>query len=156
MNRLNRSTKAVFLLLLCTRICTAQTKLPVPANIQKAYAAATRSLDGAPGQHYWQNAEDYQIKVSFDPVTLQIDSGAFFIAYFFPRIAVYDDIDGWNQYPYTGQYEFYNDFCHFNTEITVPADYQVWATGDLKDPDQVYTPKFADRIRRAGQSDTVI
>jgi hypothetical protein len=35
--------------------------------------------------------------------TGQIDSGAFFLAYFFPRITVYDDIDGWNMYPYTGQ-----------------------------------------------------
>jgi hypothetical protein len=35
-----------------------------------------------------------------------VDDGAFFIAYFFPRIAVYDDIDGWNEYPYTGPYEF--------------------------------------------------
>jgi len=70
--------------------------------------------------------------------TGQIDAGAFFISYFFPRITVYDDIDGWNTYPYTGQYEFYNDYGHFNAEITVPADYQVWATGNLKNQEAVY------------------
>ncbi|MEO6684595.1 MAG: peptidase, partial [Dyadobacter sp.] len=86
----------------------------------------------------------------------QIDSGAFFIAYFFPRIAVYDDIDGWNEYPYTGQYEFYNDFGQFKIEITVPADYQVWATGDLKNAAEVFKPKYISLIDQANKSDQVI
>ncbi|MBE9461621.1 M1 family metallopeptidase [Dyadobacter subterraneus] len=86
----------------------------------------------------------------------QIDSGAFFIAYFFPRIAVYDDIDGWNEYPYTGQYEFYNDFGQFNAEITVPGDYQVWATGDLKNAAEVFKPKYVSLIGQANKSDKVI
>lgn len=87
--------------------------------------------------------------------TGQVDSGAFFIAYFFPRVAVYDDIDGWNKYPYRGSEEFYNDFCHFNAEITVPGDYEVWATGDLKNTDEVYDPKIARRIGIAGKNDNV-
>src|ERR1700744_5143539 len=73
--------------------------------------------------------------------TGQLDSGAFFIAYFFPRIAVYDDIDGWNRYPYRGSEEFYNDFCHFNAEITVPGNYAIWATGMLKNAAEVYNPQ---------------
>jgi hypothetical protein len=87
--------------------------------------------------------------------TGQVDSGAFFIAYFFPRIAVYDDIDGWNPHHYQGVQEFYNDFCHFNTEITVPGDYEVWATGNLKNVNEVYTDKFAKRISDASVSDKV-
>lgn len=87
--------------------------------------------------------------------TGQIDDGAFFIAYFFPRVAVYDDIDGWNEYPYVGSQEFYNDFCHFSAEITVPGDYQVWATGDLKNPDEVYNPKYVKLITAAGKDDKV-
>ena len=70
--------------------------------------------------------------------TGQVDSGAFFIAYFFPRITVYDDIDGWNRNPYRGTEEFYNDFCHFNAEITVPGNYQVWATGNLTNVTSLY------------------
>jgi hypothetical protein len=88
--------------------------------------------------------------------TGQIDDGAFFIAYFFPRIAVYDDIDGWNEYPYVGSQEFYNDFCHFSAEITVPGDYQVWATGNLKNPDEVYNPKYVKLITSASTDDKVI
>jgi hypothetical protein len=88
--------------------------------------------------------------------TGQIDSGAFFISYFFPRITVYDDIDGWNTYPYSGQIEFYNDYGHFNTEITVPADYQVWATGTLKNQAAVYQPAFSALIDKASRQDEVI
>src|SRR3569833_3130840 len=87
--------------------------------------------------------------------TGQVDSGAFFIAYFFPRIAVYDDIDGWNQAHYRGSEEFYNDFCHFNVSVTVPGNYKVWCTGNLKNAQEVYTPKIVKRIHEAEQSDKV-
>lgn len=87
--------------------------------------------------------------------TGQVDTGAFFIAYFFPRIAVYDDIDGWNENPYRGTEEFYNDFCHFKVNITVPGNYQVWATGNLMNPAQVYTDRYVKRITDAELSDKV-
>lgn len=88
--------------------------------------------------------------------TGQIDSGAYVIAYFFPRIAVYDDIDGWNEYPYAGKEEFYNDYCNFNVTIKVPDDYQVWATGDLVNPDEVYKPEILKRLSYAQQTDNLI
>src|SRR6202000_2328874 len=88
--------------------------------------------------------------------TGQVDTGAFFIAYFFPRVAVYDDIDGWNINPYRGSEEFYNDFCHFKADITVPGNYQVWATGNLTNAKQVYTDRYVKRINDAGLSDKVI
>ena len=88
--------------------------------------------------------------------TGQVDDGAFFIAYFFPRIAVYDDIDGWNKYPYLGDAEFYNDFCNFKAAVTVPGDYAVWATGDLVNTKNVFTPVIADRIAFAGKVDSVV
>jgi Peptidase family M1 domain len=84
-----------------------------------------------------------------------IDSTAFFIAYFFPRIAVYDDIDGWNRYPYTGSQEFYNDFCHFAVSVTVPDNYMVWATGDLTNKEEVLGKKYINRISDAEKSDGI-
>jgi hypothetical protein len=87
--------------------------------------------------------------------TGQVDSGSFFIAYFFPHIAVYDDIDGWNQHHYKGVQEFYNDFSHFNAEITVPGDYEVWATGNLKNTNEVYNDKFVKRLADAVESDKI-
>ena len=87
--------------------------------------------------------------------TGQIDDGAFFIAYFFPRIAVYDDIDGWNRNPYLGTHEFYNDFCNFKTSITLPNDYMVWATGDLLNCSEVYNDKYCTRIQEAENNDEI-
>jgi len=87
--------------------------------------------------------------------TGEIEPSAAFVAYFFPRIAVYDDIDGWNRQPYTGDQEFYNDFCNFKGAITVPKNYVVWATGDLQNADQVFTKKYAQRLQAAEQQDAV-
>ncbi len=88
--------------------------------------------------------------------TGEIETGAYFIAYFFPRIAVYDDIDGWNRYPYLGIQEFYNDFCDFRLSITAPADYIAWATGDLKNSDDIFREKYQQRIRQAETTDAFV
>jgi hypothetical protein len=87
--------------------------------------------------------------------TGEIEPNADFVAYFFPRIAVYDDIDGWNKYPYTGTQEFYNDFCNFKTNITVPKDFIVWATGNLLNCNEVLNPTYCDRLQHAEANDDI-
>ncbi len=98
----------------------------------------------------------YTLNKSSHMRTGEIDNGAYFIAYYFPRIAVYDDIDGWNLHPYLGTQEFYNDFCNFSTSITVPADYTVWATGDLKNSADIFKEKYLQRIKQAETTDEYI
>lgn len=88
--------------------------------------------------------------------TGEIEPGAAFIAYFFPRVAVYDDIDGWNTIPYTGTQEFYNDFCHFSASVTVPANFVVWATGDLKNGNEVLSPVYFQRLQEAEKNEAII
>lgn len=88
--------------------------------------------------------------------TGQVDSGAFVVAYFFPRISVYDDIDGWNEYPYMGFDEFYHDYGDFHVEITVPDDYQVWCTGDLTNAKDVLNEKYLKLIQAASNSEGFI
>jgi hypothetical protein len=88
--------------------------------------------------------------------TGQVDSTSWFAAYFFPRIAVYDDIDGWNNFKYSGSAEFYNDFGNFEVKITVPQNFVVWATGMLQNPKQVLNKKYADRFSEALTSDSII
>ncbi|RYD80695.1 MAG: peptidase [Sphingobacteriales bacterium] len=88
--------------------------------------------------------------------TGQVDDGAHFVAYFFPRIAVYDDVDGWNKYPYTGAEEFYNDFDNFNAEITVPGGYGVWATGDLKNASDVFQREIVSKLASAEKNDAIV
>jgi hypothetical protein len=99
---------------------------------------------------------NYILNKESDVRTGTIDSSTFFIAYFFPHIAVYDDIDGWNDFQYTGGVEFYNDFADFDVSITVPKDYIVRATGELQNPEEVLTDKYVKRYRSALTSDTII
>ncbi len=88
--------------------------------------------------------------------TGEVDAGAHFVAYFFPRIAVYDDIDGWNKVPYSGSEEFYNDFCNFKVAITVPKNHSVWATGDLLNANAVFDKKISQKLDLAEKSDETI
>ncbi|MCK5077744.1 MAG: peptidase, partial [Calditrichia bacterium] len=85
-----------------------------------------------------------------------VDSSSFFIAYFFPRMAVYDDIDGWNEFEYKGTSEFYNDFGRFEVAITVPRNFTVWATGILQNPEDVLNKKYLNRYKTALTSDSII
>jgi hypothetical protein len=86
---------------------------------------------------------------AYDPTT-------FFIGYWYPQVAVYDDIDGWDMTEYTGQVEFYNDFNNYDVNITVPNYMCVWATGTLKNPEIVLAPQILKRYNDALSSDTVI
>jgi hypothetical protein len=97
----------------------------------------------------------YTLNLTSHLRTGAIDSAAFFIAYFFPRIAVYDDIDGWNDYPYIGSQEFYNDFCDFTVAINVPDNYVVWATGVLKNKGDVLGQKYINRLDIADSSNAM-
>ena len=87
--------------------------------------------------------------------TGMIDDSSAFVAYFFPRVAVYDDIDGWDKRPYLGLEEFYNDFCDFDVSVTVPRNYLVWATGDLTNPSDVMNPPFVRRLQAAERTDGI-
>lgn len=237
----------------------------IPLNIQRAYENGTRSIDGKPGENYWQNSSDYRIKIKFDPyekyiegsetiiyynnspdsldelvirlyhnfyrdnsarnfqissesitdgvelkklvldgkpinlenrstaeftntnliikldkkispvssVAIDIDwmysipggtpirtglydSTTFFIAYWYPQISVYDDIDGWDKIDFNGEQEMYNDFNNYNIEIEVPNKFGIWATGVLQNAHEVLQPDILQRIEKAQTSDEVI
>jgi len=85
-----------------------------------------------------------------------IHKDSFFLAYFYPRVAVFDDIDGWDRKPFTDRHEFYNDFNNYVFEVTAPKNYVVWATGDLQNPEEVLKPKIAKRLRDSFTSNDVI
>ncbi len=84
------------------------------------------------------------------------DSTSFFVAYWYPQIAVYDDVYGWDEIPYTGTVEFYNDFNNYDVKISVPKNFIVWATGVLQNPQEVFSQEIFERYQRAKNSDTVI
>jgi hypothetical protein len=84
------------------------------------------------------------------------DSTSFLVAYWYPQVAVYDDIFGWDEIPYTGTVEQYNDFNNYDVKITVPKNFIVWATGVLQNPDEVYSDEVLERYNLAHFSDSVI
>ncbi|MBA3647098.1 MAG: M1 family metallopeptidase [Chitinophagales bacterium] len=88
--------------------------------------------------------------------TGEVDSSSFFLAYTFPRIAVYDDIDGWDTWSYIGLQEFYNDWGNFQVEISMPAGFVVWGTGELMNAGEVFDKKIFDKYQAALHSDREI
>lgn len=86
----------------------------------------------------------------------QYGRGNWFVGYWYPQIAVYDDIVGWDLNAFTGSAEYYLDFNSYDVKITVPGKYMLWATGDLQNGSDVYTEKILSRIEKARYSDSVI
>jgi Peptidase family M1 domain len=84
------------------------------------------------------------------------DNSSFFIAYWFPHIAVYDDLSGWDKFPYMGIQEFYNDYSNFDVEIAVPNNYIVWGTGLLQNTKELFTDFVYSKILSSHTSDTII
>jgi hypothetical protein len=236
----------------------------IPLEVQKAYSKHTRTLDGTPGNNYWQNRSEYKILVKLDtlnytlfgsetiryfnnsPDTLDqiiirlyqdvnkignardydtpkadindgmnithialnnkdvtnIDSldrygtnlylplsgklnpaqsislaiewnyqlatesplrgsgkcgeNTYFISYWYPQVAVYDDISGWDEYEYKGMAEFYNDFSDYEVRIEVPKEYVVWSTGMLQNPREVLSKTVLDRYYKGLTSDEIV
>jgi hypothetical protein len=85
-----------------------------------------------------------------------IDSTTYFLAYFYPRVGVYDDYNGWDMTHFPEAIEFYNDFGDYNLEVTVPKNYVVWSTGDLQNTDEVLQPTYAKRLKQSMTSDAVV
>lgn len=84
------------------------------------------------------------------------DSALYELAQWFPRMAVYDDVRGWNTDPYLGQGEFYLEFGNFDYAVTVPAGYTVAGSGVLQNPEQVLTAEQRRRLALASRSADVV
>ena len=74
----------------------------------------------------------------------------------FPRLAKYDDLRGWDTNLYLGPAEFYNNFGRFDVKIDVPAGWIVSGTGVLQNPEQVLTATARERLTKALASDAVV
>jgi hypothetical protein len=84
------------------------------------------------------------------------DGALYELAQWYPRVAVYDDIRGWNIEPYLGQGEFYLDYGDYSLALTVPAGYVVAATGALENEREVLTPTEIARLADAKKGDKVV
>lgn len=86
----------------------------------------------------------------------QIDSTTYYLAYFYPRVAVYDDYQGWDTIEFTGRQEFYSDFNDYTVHLTVPKNFIVWGTGTLENPQKVLQQDALNRFQRSKSSDKTI
>jgi len=84
------------------------------------------------------------------------DGDLYELGQWYPRMAVYDDIRGWNHEPYIGGGEFYLEYGSFDVALTVPARYVVAATGVLQNPLQVLTATQRARLLRARTADSAV
>ncbi|PTR00869.1 hypothetical protein C8P68_10198 [Mucilaginibacter yixingensis] len=84
------------------------------------------------------------------------DGKIFQVAQWYPRMCVYDDAQGWNTLPYTGESEFYLEYGDFDINITAPAKDIVLCSGELLNPKEVYTPEQQKRWALAAQSDSTV
>lgn len=86
----------------------------------------------------------------------EYDSTTFFIAYWYPQIAVYDDIDGWDKIDFNGEQEMYNDFNNFDVELELPNNYLVWATGVLQNPKDILSENVYSKFMKTKNSNEVV
>jgi peptidase M1-like protein len=84
------------------------------------------------------------------------DGSLYEIAQWYPRMAVYDDVHGWNTDQYLGQGEFYLEYGDIDYEVTLPAGYIVAGTGVLQNPADVLTATQRERLASAIKADTTI
>jgi hypothetical protein len=80
----------------------------------------------------------------------------FYIAYWYPKMRVYDDVVGWMTDQFTGTAEFYHGFADYNVDITVPDQWIVGSTGRLINGKDVLAKDIYQRLDKAHNSDTVM
>lgn len=89
-------------------------------------------------------------------MTQRFDSTLFQPTQWFPRLAKYDDLRGWETNDYLGPAEFFNNFGSFDVSLTVPAGWIVSGTGVLQNPEEVLTPKAIQQLSKVLTTDEVL
>jgi hypothetical protein len=103
-------------------------------NVEWSYKIGDRMIDGQrSGLEYFPEDGNY----------------VYTIAQWFPRMCVFDDVNGWQNKQFLGRGEFALPFGNYRVQITVPADHIVAATGTLQNAEQVLTKTQLERLARA-------
>ncbi|WP_057939999.1 M1 family metallopeptidase [Algoriphagus resistens] len=88
---------------------------------------------------------------------LEVEDGWIYaFAQWYPKVAVFDDVEGWNVEPYLGAGEFYLEYGDFDYKVTVPYDHIVVGSGKLLNPKEVLSKELQNRYNKAMESDTTI
>ena len=84
------------------------------------------------------------------------DGWVYEIAQWFPRLAVYDDIHGWDTLPYLGAGEFYLEYGNLDYTITAPSNLIIVGSGLLLNPSEVLAKPLQERLAKAAASDATV
>jgi hypothetical protein len=123
--------------------------LPVAIGSGERYSFAIRwyykindrmQVGGRSGMEYFEKDDNY----------------LFTIAQFFPRMAVYDDINGWQNKQFLGSGEFALPFGDYDVKLTVPADHIVGSTGELQNPEEVLSQRQRQLFEQAKTADSPV
>ena len=102
---------------------------------------------------WWYNINNYRLDGGRSGYEEFPDGNRLYvIAQFYPRMAVYNDVEGWQNQQFWGSGEFTLPFGNFEVNITVPADHILEATGDLLNRNEVFTPAQVKRYAEAQKS----
>lgn len=80
----------------------------------------------------------------------------YMIAYWYPQVAVFDDVYGWMDDSFLGNAEFYHKFADYELTISAPENWIVMGTGEFLNPGETLQPEILERYNRAGESDDVV
>ena len=86
----------------------------------------------------------------------QYTDNTWVIPYWYPQIAVYDDVSGWDDVSHSGNEEFYFEFANYDVNLTIGNNCNVWATGTLTNAEDIYTKKIYNRILKSQTSNEII
>ncbi|MGB5435392.1 MAG: M1 family metallopeptidase, partial [Maribacter sp.] len=103
---------------------------------------------------WWYNIPDHTVDRARSGYEYFPKDGnrAYVIAQFFPRMAVYSDVEGWQNHQFWGSGEFALPFGDYEVNITVPADHILDATGELQNRKEVFTKEMMNRYEKAQKS----
>jgi hypothetical protein len=104
--------------------------------------------------NWWYNINNYRQDGGRSGYELFEKEGnkLYVIAQFYPRMAVYNDVEGWQNMQFWGTGEFTLPFGNFDVNITVPADHVMEATGELMNRSEVFTAEQVKRYELAQKS----
>lgn len=80
----------------------------------------------------------------------------YYIAYWYPKVAVYDDVYGWMDDPFVGNAEFYHGFADYDVTITAPREWIVMSTGEFLNPEETLSETTLERYNEAADSDEIM
>ena len=103
---------------------------------------------------WWYNIPDHTVNRARSGYEYFPKDGnrAYVIAQFFPRMAVYSDVEGWQNHQFWGSGEFALPFGNYDVNITVPADHTLDATGVLLNRKEVFSKDMMSRYEKAKKS----